>query len=136
MTQRNPSIFFLSLVSILTFGCAADIDEDGQVDDSDQIDEPDDSEVGTASSELVTQVLGGVDLNAGCILQHGPLAYATLLQSPSSPGAAYAWRCQSGGTQHSIDVTQFCRLQYLLPLASARTTNPDSAYSWQCVISF
>jgi hypothetical protein len=136
MMLRNPSIFaVLSLVSSLTVGCV-ELDDAGGLDDPDQLGEPGDPEESTTSSELFTQVLGGVDLDAGCKIKHGPWAYATLLGSPYSTWAVTNWRCQSGGSQHGIDVTQFCRLQYLLPTASARYTDPNNAYSWQCVISF
>lgn len=130
MTLRNPTLCLLPLVSILTFGCA-ELDCDGPADDSEQLD---DSELGTVSSEL-TSVLGGVDMNAGCKIAHGPWASAVLLGSPYSTWAITNWRCQSLGTQYSINVTQFCRWQYLLPTASATWTDPNNAYSWQCVIS-
>jgi hypothetical protein len=131
MKLHTASILCLSLMSsILSLGCVASTEEELELEDSDAIEE---SDLGTAESELT---LGGVDLNAACKLQYTPFANVTLTQPPYSTGAAYAWRCELFGGLHGIDVSEACRVQYLLPVAYAVAGDPNNAYSWRCEIPF
>lgn len=81
----------------------------------------------SASTEL-----GGVNLEQYC-QAHG-YANAVLLGSPEEPEAAYHWRCQTGATQASLDVTAACREQYG-PSATAQALDVNNAYSWRCFAS-
>jgi hypothetical protein len=79
----------------------------------------------SASTEL-----GGVNLEQYC-QAHG-YASAVLLGSPGEPNAAFHWRCQTGSTEASIDVTAACREQYGDPSATAQALDVNNAYSWRC----
>jgi hypothetical protein len=126
MKRSTAFLLCLSLTSsVLSIGCTAPNDVDVEDDDSDATEE---SEVGTAESALM---VGGVDLTAQCKRQYGQSAYAVLTQPQSSPGVAYAWRCQVGSSQYGIDVDAACRAQYGAT-AFGRAADVNNAYSWQC----
>jgi hypothetical protein len=74
--------------------------------------------------------LGSVDLNGRC----QSLGYdeAVLTGPISGSEAAYGWRCATGSTVESVDVTGACRWQYEVPDAFALPSDVDEAYSWRC----
>lgn len=74
--------------------------------------------------------LGGVNLDQHC-QAHG-FDHAVLVGSRFATNAAYNWRCETGASQSSIDVTAACQGQYANASATARALDLNDAYSWRC----
>lgn len=90
----------------------------------------------SSTSNSASDILEAIDIDAACKWALGdPAAYAIWLQQQRSPGAAYAWQCQTAGGSSCISLTEYCQSRLKEPRVAANPLDPDDALSWRCMRS-